>query len=126
MRTSFIALALAALAGCTTKERSYNMSESDAASKLLAASFDKGIVPGSSSLTPRIVRNNDGKLEWQVLDSFDGHGDGWWCPIEVSAANDEKTAISITSKCNGIFAKNNKILDELIDATLTDRAPKLN
>ncbi len=110
------------LAGCGAEApREYDMGQADAESKLLTASFDRGILPGWSGLKPDVVRNYDGAIEWVVLDHSE-NGNGWWCPITIAPSGDEGSKLTVDSDCVGPLAsQNNANLDELIDAMLSER-----
>ncbi len=117
----FLIIGALALSACGASGPSdYAMSVGDAEAKLLAAEFERGIVPGSSRLKPDIKRNGEGEIEWHVLDDSE-NGHGWWCPILVEKAGDDGSKVRIVNQCKGMFAKNNRHLDELVDATLTGR-----
>ena len=129
MRRTIIVLSALSLSACGGGgSTEYELSVDGATGKLMGASFERGILPGSSGLMPQVIRNSEGTLEWQVLDEGGlEHGSGWWCPLEIKPVGADGTKISVTNKCIGMLAsKNNKQLDELVDATLTGRPPKFD
>lgn len=124
MKTAILCLAASvALSGCGTEQRAYEMSVAEATSKLVNTDFERSIVPGSSQLKPKVMRNEEGTLEWQVLDDSE-NGNGWWCPLEIEQVDDQGKKVRVVNKCEGVMAMNNKHLDELVDATLTGRPPQ--
>jgi len=117
----------AALGGCSgaAQEKIYDMPADDARRILLSADFERGVLPGSSSLKPEVWTNNDGVPEWRVLDEPLKHG--WWCALSIEPAGDDKAKTRVVNKCVGAMASsNNRQLDELVDAALTDRKPKFD
>lgn len=117
----------AALGGCSTgtQEKIYDMSADDARRILLSTDFERGVLPGSSSLKPEVWTNNDGVPEWRVLN--EEKKSGWWCPLSIEPAGDDKAKTRVVNKCAGAMAsRNNRHLDELVDAALTDREPKFD
>jgi len=127
MRTlALCVLAGVVLSACQAEKREYEMSVAEATSKLLAARFKKGILPGSSSLEPRVLQHSARGLEWIVADDFEGP-DGWICPLSIEPAGEDGKKVQVTNKCEGPFARgNNEQLDELVDATLTGRPVKFD
>ena len=101
------------------------MSVAEARSKLLAADFERGILPGSSVLKPDVRTNYEGTLEWQVLDDSQ-NGNGWWCPLVIEPASEDGKKVRVVNQCKGVMAMKNSNLDELVDATLTGREPKFD
>lgn len=127
MRTIGISILVLGLTACSPGERSYEMTKEQARGKLMTAKFEKGILPGSSSLTPRVKRDFNGNPEWHVLSKDDGHGSGWWCPLSIEPASEDGKRVKVVNKCDGLMAtKDNANLDELVDATLTGRKPKFD
>lgn len=130
MGKTFCCVSMAALAACSGgggvgETRSYDMSVSEVRSRLLAYDFKRGVFPNSPKLKPDVRRLEDGSLEWTVLDDSQ-NGNGWWCPLSVEPAGDEKRT-RVVNQCKGLTASiNNPLLDELVDATLTGRAPKFD
>lgn len=118
-------VAIFGLSGCASEQRTYEMSVETAAVKLMRADFKRSILPGSSLLKPKVQRNYEGDLEWQVLDDSE-NGNGWWCPIKIEPVDEQKGFVRVINQCEGIMAKDNKNLDELVDATLTGRPPVFN
>ena len=121
------AIAAVALTGCSGGSHDYAMSVDEAQSKLLGATFERGILPGSSGLKPRVLVSSegDGSLEWHVQN--ESERSGWWCPMVFEKTSDEPPKIRVINKCRGMLAsKDNKNLDELVDATLTGRPPKFD
>ena len=125
MRLAVFVISSMALAGCSVGTREYEMSVDAASSKLVNADFARGILPGSSLLKPKVQRNYEGTLEWQVLDDSE-NGNGWWCPLEVEPVAGETKKVRVVNECKGIMAMENKKLDELVDAALTGRPPKFS
>ena len=124
---AFAAIAAAALTGCSGGSHGYAMSVDEAQSRLLGATFDRGILPGSSGLKPRVLVSSvgDGSLEWHVQDESERNG--WWCPMAFEKTSDDPQTIRVVNNCRGMLAsKDNKNLDELVDATLTGRPPKFD
>jgi hypothetical protein len=121
------AVAGATLAGCSAGpgggEKTYDMAAEDARRILLSADFERGVIPGSSSLKPQVKVNLEDKLEWQVLDDSQ-NGSGWWCPLAIESVGEDGKTIRVVNQCQGVTAIENNKLDELVDAALTDRAPK--
>ncbi len=127
MRVILTAFGFVALAGCGVGERSYEMTKDQARGKLLAAKFERGIVPGSSSLKPWVQKDYDGNLEWHLNTEEDGGGNGWWCPLAIEPVDDDGKRVKVVNQCAGMMAaKDNASLDELVDATLTGRPPKFD
>lgn len=123
----FAAIAVAGLAGCSGGSNEYAMSVDEAKSKLLGASFERGILPGSSALKPRVLISSqeDGSVEWHVQN--EAERGGWWCPIVFETTSGDPQKIRVVNKCIGMLStKDNKNLDELVDATLTGRRPKFD
>jgi hypothetical protein len=119
------AVAAAALGGCSAAagEKTYAMPVEDVRRILLSTDFERGILPGSSSLKPRVWVNMGGEIEWTVLDEAKKHG--WWCALAIEPASEDGKTSRVVNQCKGITAsKDNKNLDELVDAALTDRAPR--
>ena len=124
---AFAAIAAAALTGCSGGSHGYAMSVDEAQSRLLGATFERGILPGSSGLKPRVLVSSvgDGSLEWHVQDESERNG--WWCPMAFEKTSDDPQTIRVVNNCRGMLAsKDNKNLDELVDATLTGRPPKFD
>lgn len=120
------AVAAVSLGGCSVanQEKTYAMHAEDARRILLSSDFERGILPGSSSLKPRVWVNYDKQLEWQVLD--EAQKSGWWCPILIEPVGEDGKTVRVVNQCPGIgVAENIRHLDELVDATLTGREPKL-
>ena len=120
------AVAAATLGGCAaaSEEKTYAMPAEDARRILLSAEFERGILPGSSLLKPQVRANQEDTLEWQVLDDSQ-NGSGWWCPLAIEPASEDGKTVRVVNQCKGMMAaKNNRDLDELVDAALTDREPK--
>ena len=117
-----------ALGGCAAETREYEMSEEQARSKLLATDFEKGTLPGSSNSWPIVHENSQGNLEWQISSTKDlAHASGWWCPIAIEPVGEDGKKIRVVNQCEGPFSRNrNRDLDELVDATLTGRAPQFD
>ena len=127
----FSVIVTAALLGCSDgSSDAYEMSVEEARGKLLGASFERGILPGSSGLRPTVIVSSegDGSLEWHVSSNDDlAHASGWWCPLEIKPEGQDGKKIRVLNKCRGMLAsKDNKNLDELVDATLTGRPPKFD
>lgn len=123
----FAAIAGAVLTGCSGGSNEYAISVDEAKSQLLGANFDRGILPGSSGLKPRVLRSSqeDGSLEWHVQN--EAESGGWWCPIAFETTSEDPPKVRVVNKCIGMTAtKDNKNLDELVDATLTGRPPKFD
>ena len=83
------AIAAVALTGCSGGSHDYAMSVDEAQSKLLGATFERGILPGSSGLKPRVLVSSegDGSLEWHVQN--ESERSGWWCPMVFEKTSDE-------------------------------------
>lgn len=125
--TALCLIAAAALTGCSGNSGEYAMSTEQVRSKLLDASFERGILPGSSGLKPRVQESSEGNgsLEWQVLAEDDRNG--WWCPISIEPVDGDASKTKVVNNCAGITGSNNsRNLDELVDATLTGRPPKFD
>lgn len=120
---TFCAFAPFALAACSAESTgAYDMTADAARGKLLSAKFDRGILPGSSGLKPRVQKSYEGELEWHVLAADDRNG--WWCPLAIESASEGGKKVRVVNQCEGMLAsKNNQQLDELVDATLSGRAP---
>lgn len=123
------AIATSTLTACSggagSGEKIYDMPPEDARRILLSTDFEPGVLPGSK-LKPRVQSNNgDGSPEWQVLD--EARKNGWWCPLSIEPADEAATRTRVVNKCEGLMSSGrNRQLDELVDAALTDRAPKFD
>ena len=124
MRLTILMLSSIALVGCSAGTREYEMSVDAASAKLINATFERGILPGSSGLKPKVMRNYEGTLEWHVQN--DSERGGWWCPLKVEPVDSETTKVRVINQCEGLMAMDNEKLDELVDATLTGRPPKFS
>ncbi|MDO9367680.1 MAG: hypothetical protein Q7T68_03850 [Sphingopyxis sp.] len=120
------AVAASTLGGCAAaggEEKTYAMHAEDARRILLSTDFERGILPGSSKLKPQVRVNYEGTLEWQVLDDSQ-NGSGWWCLLAIEPVGNDGKTIRVVNQCEGIMARqNNEVLNELVDAALTDRKP---
>lgn len=117
-------MALTACAGGGVQEKIYDMTPEDARRILLSTDFPRGVLPGSQ-LKPEVWTNNEGVPEWRVLD--EAKKNGWWCPLSIEAADGTAARTRVINKCAGALSSGrNRELDELVDAALTDRAPKFD
>lgn len=106
-------------------EDGYAMTPDDARRILLSTEFERGVLPGNEKLKPRVWTNHDGVVEWTVLD--EANKNGWWCPMAFEAASEDGKRTRVVNQCAGVFSSDrNAMLDELVDAALTDRAPKFD
>lgn len=119
------ATTLGACSGGGGGEKVYDMAPEDARRILLSTDFDRGVIPGSSSLKPEVWTNNEGVPEWRVLN--EEKKSGWWCALSIGPAGEDATKTRVVNQCRGAMSSGqNRDLDELVDAALTDRAPKFD
>lgn len=112
-------------AGGKAADDGYDMTADDARRILLSTDFERGVLPGNEKLKPRVWTNHDGVVEWTVLD--EANKNGWWCPLSIEAASPDGKKARVVTQCAGLLSgQRNAMLDELIDAALTDRAPKFD
>ncbi|WP_447751952.1 hypothetical protein [Sphingopyxis fribergensis] len=112
-------------AGSKAANDGYDMTADDARRILLSTDFERGVLPGSEKLKPRVWTNHDGVVEWTVLN--DANKSGWWCPLSIEAASEDAKKTRVVNQCVGVMSgQRNAMLDELVDAALTDRAPKFD
>ncbi|MBL8650481.1 MAG: hypothetical protein JNL35_08785 [Sphingopyxis sp.] len=117
----------AALGGCSagTPEKIYDMPAEDARRILLSSDFERGVLPGSSSLKPEVWTNNDRVAEWRVLDEPLKHG--WWCALSIEPAGEGGAKTRVVNQCKGaLSSERNRPFDELVDAALADRKSKFD
>lgn len=100
------------------EELGYPLSVKEARSKLRAAKFEKGIIPGFSSHTVKFVKNADGEDEWLILTESKN---GIYCPAKLMPANAEGTRTAVINECRTqiVGPRVTAALDELVRQTLT-------
>jgi hypothetical protein len=122
------ALSALALAACSAGgNHEYDMSASEVRSKLLSASFKKGLIPGFSSHNVKVHQSSEGNgaIEWLVM--TDGEN-GMYCPIVLKPAGEDGKRTQVVNDCRDDMLGRTAAphLDELVDATLTGRPPKFD
>ena len=118
-------VAAVAVTGCGGDKGPYKMGVAEARSKLLAAKFEKGILPGFSShnVSAHLTNGGNGAIEWLVIS---GGGNGMYCPIAITPVGDSGKLSQVVNDCrDGLLGRMTAPhLDELVDATLTGRPPE--
>lgn len=118
-------VATVALTGCGGDMGPYKMGAAEVRNRLLAAKFEKGILPGFSAhnVSVHLIDDGNGAIEWLVIS---GGGNGMYCPIAIKPVGDSGKLSQVVNDCRddllGRLAAPH--LDELVDATLTGRPPE--